>query len=559
MMKKTKPNPSSEKQNDSNKQAELTEEEGFQRLELEELNQPPKLVPNEGVRGAELSQKVEQFRQQLQGRYDTAMAQGARRLVSQTVKETVVDDIVRRGASGQSRSQLEQLPIGELHKFLPRFDWRIKAVVPAVRDQEKCGSCWAHTATAVLESNLRIQLANFATNNMDSRPDTFFVSWVDLNVHSTLHCVAPRNCNGGGRYETAFNYYFKRGIPHSEVSLNGTPLDQPAPAQPVAKIPERDRPLPKGHCQNQTTDRIKIVGWDYVNQAKPFAIPPVEDLKSALLEHGPLAVGINTKGLEEYGDLRLLEQSEELGRNADTGISFKREQISGGLLVCIPAKLVRKQAVPSLNGEFFNLNLPKGGDRRYQFLPEAAAIFTQGTHLRAAQKDLDVAEFNHINTDVFGGPGKDSIRETETFILHFPASNAVNLEQDSATSKFALRLPQNTDAKMRLNARGELTLVIPWQPPENLTPVFEARADLPFNHYVLVVGWDDRKQAWIMQNSWGEAWGFPCGFSSDSAGKTVNGGYAYVRYGTFGQFAAWVEAPLIEQRLAERLKRVPAR
>lgn len=556
-MSETKLNPPVENEAVRSEQAKLELQEGFQRLELEELKQPPKPVPNKGLRGAELSQKIAQFRQQLQGRYDTAMAHGARRLVSQTVKETIVEDIVRQKTSGKSRSQLEQLPIGELHEFLPRFDWRPKAVVPAVRDQGTCGSCWAHTATAVLESNLRIQLANFATNNMDFAPETFFVSWVDLNVNSTLNCVAPRSCKGG-RYETAFNYYFKRGIPLSEVSLNGTPLNQPAPAQPVSKIPKRDTALPEGHCQNSTTDRIKIVGWDYVNQAKPFAVPPVEALKKSLLEHGPLAVGINTKGLEEYGELRLLEQSEELGTNADTGIRFKREQVSGGLLVCIPAKLVRKQAVPSLlNREFFNLNLPKGGDRRYQFLPEAAAIFTQGTHLRAAPQDLDVVELSHRTTDVFVGPGKVSTRETKTFILHFPASNAVNLEQDPATGKFALSFPQNSAAKIRRNSGGERTLVIPWQPAEDLTPVFEARADLPFNHYVLVVGWDDRKQAWIMQNSWGEAWGFDCGFESDGFGNQVAGGYAYVRYGTFGQFAAWLEAPLLEHRLAEGLKRVP--
>ena len=50
------------------------------------------------------------------------------------------------------------------------------------------------------------------------------------------------------------------------------------------------------------------------------------------------------------------------------------------------------------------------------------------------------------------------------------------------------------------------------------------------NHVVLLIGWDDTKQAWLIKNSWGEAWG--------------EKGFGWIKYGSnnIGVFAAWVEA-----------------
>ena len=48
------------------------------------------------------------------------------------------------------------------------------------------------------------------------------------------------------------------------------------------------------------------------------------------------------------------------------------------------------------------------------------------------------------------------------------------------------------------------------------------------NHAVMIVGWDDNKQAWLMRNSWGTTWG--------------ENGYAWVHYqsNNIGRRAAWV-------------------
>lgn len=49
------------------------------------------------------------------------------------------------------------------------------------------------------------------------------------------------------------------------------------------------------------------------------------------------------------------------------------------------------------------------------------------------------------------------------------------------------------------------------------------------NHVVVLIGWDDDKQAWLIKNSWGQRWG--------------EQGYAWIAYGSnnIGIFAAWIQ------------------
>jgi cathepsin L len=51
------------------------------------------------------------------------------------------------------------------------------------------------------------------------------------------------------------------------------------------------------------------------------------------------------------------------------------------------------------------------------------------------------------------------------------------------------------------------------------------------NHAVLLLGWDDKKKAWLLLNSWGREWG--------------ETGYMWVAWGSnnVGMYAAWIEAP----------------
>ncbi len=60
--------------------------------------------------------------------------------------------------------------------------------------------------------------------------------------------------------------------------------------------------------------------------------------------------------------------------------------------------------------------------------------------------------------------------------------------------------------------------------------VFNENTGGDVGHVVLLIGWDDDKQAWLIKNSWGEEWG--------------EKGFAWIKYGSnnIGAFAAWIDA-----------------
>jgi len=59
----------------------------------------------------------------------------------------------------------------------------------------------------------------------------------------------------------------------------------------------------------------------------------------------------------------------------------------------------------------------------------------------------------------------------------------------------------------------------------------------PTDHALMIIGWDDEKQAWLLKNSWGSEWGEECGYGNER-------GYMWIAYGSnrIGERAAWVDA-----------------
>ena len=94
------------------------------------------------------------------------------------------------------------------------------------------------------------------------------------------------------------------------------------------------------------------------------------------------------------------------------------------------------------------------------------------------------------------------------------------------------KMPTVTKLKEALIAHGPIVAPIFYDQclSNYRSGVFNEKDAGMVNHVVLLIGWDDTKQAWLVKNSWGEEWG--------------EKGFGWVKYGSnnIGVFAAFVEA-----------------
>lgn len=138
----------------------------------------------------------------------------------------------------------------------PNFSWRTSNNVTPARNQGGCGSCWAFGAVAALEANWSI---------------THSGAMINASEQHVLNCAAG-GC-GGGYLSSAMRFLVSRGTP-TESTLPYLGYET--------------------GCNESIAISYKGVATNFV--ASNGGIPERRALKTALLQHGPIAAFIYAGG-----------------------------------------------------------------------------------------------------------------------------------------------------------------------------------------------------------------------------------------------------------------------
>lgn len=150
------------------------------------------------------------------------------------------------------------------------LDWRNQGVVTPVKNQGRCGSCWIFAALGSIESTY---LLNGKTKN------THF----DLSEQQLVDCARDNGCNGGTS-KMAFEYV-KNNFATYERYLQYRARNSQCPSN-IDEYPEAASI--KNYC---IRSRLH-----YSNGFQTEELSD-EDIQSALVEFGPLYIGIDSNPL----------------------------------------------------------------------------------------------------------------------------------------------------------------------------------------------------------------------------------------------------------------------
>jgi len=133
-----------------------------------------------------------------------------------------------------------------------RFDWREDGMVSSVKDQGNCGACYSFSAAGDLESRI---LRDF---------DLEF----DLSENHLKEChYQERSCNGGNAQ-----------LMMNLLTTSGAVLESCEPYEDSDVA-----------CDTSCELKFAVLDWDLLTGD---AMPAVDDLKQALMDHGPLSTTV---------------------------------------------------------------------------------------------------------------------------------------------------------------------------------------------------------------------------------------------------------------------------
>ena len=211
-------------------------------------------------------------------------------------------------------NQFKELQNTDGWNLLPNFDWRTRGLEAGqVMQQGNCGSCWAFASVAVYQSSW--DLEQMRTGDALLRqivPENSYFKRRP-SVQQLLNCVGKTkgDCTDGW-HGSAFAFMVNSHVPHIPDRLvwdqdETTLIEQYTGRRSICTDPLQNRKVKRGgihvvplegpdsrprlmeDSDLQLTAGDRALTWGYVNE--PFdRMPSVEQLKTALIEHGPIAV-----------------------------------------------------------------------------------------------------------------------------------------------------------------------------------------------------------------------------------------------------------------------------
>ncbi|MBD3184065.1 hypothetical protein GF312_17405 [Candidatus Poribacteria bacterium] len=162
-----------------------------------------------------------------------------------------------------SQEMRSQAVPGEPDLTLPdHFDWRNVSgenYVTSIKNQGSCGSCWAFSVSAGLESLMLI-------HGEDIDP-----GYLNLSEQFLVSCVSGNLGCDGGWMSTTCNFLVDTGI--TKESCFG---------YSAADLPCENR------CANWEDQVVKLTGWSYISRLAPVNIGAIQ---TAIVENGPVPCG----------------------------------------------------------------------------------------------------------------------------------------------------------------------------------------------------------------------------------------------------------------------------
>jgi C1A family cysteine protease len=163
---------------------------------------------------------------------------------------------------GKEKTKITVSPLAAPSVLPDSWNWCDWGICSPVKDQAGCGGCFAFAAMGIFESNI---LLNDATV-------------IDLSEQWAISCTGAGNCGGGGFPGTVLNYTLCNASDFDACGDSGVVLESDFPFA-ASDVACDGCPYNHPYCASS---------WSYVDLYTE--IPSVENIKRAIIEHGPVSV-----------------------------------------------------------------------------------------------------------------------------------------------------------------------------------------------------------------------------------------------------------------------------